>query len=334
VSLFVTGGTGFLGGALLSRLLAHGARGVRCLARPASPTAHLDRLAGAHPDAGLEIVRGRLDSVDAAAAAMGEADVVLHLAAAAAGAPADLFLNTVVASRNLLEAMVRRPRPPRIVLVSSFGVYGVAGLPRGALVDESTPLEPCPERRDPYSQTKLRQERLFWEYRDRHDLALTVLRPGVIYGPGGTPLSNRIGLEVFGVFLMLGGRNLLPLTYVDNCAEAIVIACERPEAAGQVYNVVDDDLPTCAEYLAAYREKVRPLRCLPLPYTVTRGLSWACECYSERSQGQLPAFFTRYRTATSWGGNRFSNTKLKRLGWRPLVSTSDGMQRTFASLKA
>jgi nucleoside-diphosphate-sugar epimerase len=321
-----------LGGAFVSRLLASGARDVRCLARSASSTARLEQLARQYPGA-LEVVSGSLDTVDAACAALGDSDLVYHLAAAPSGAPADLFLNTVVSSKNLLVALSRLAKAPRIVLVSSFAVYGVATLPRGALVDEGTPLEAHPERRDLYSQAKLRQERLFWDYAERQRLNLTVLRPGVIYGPGGTPLSGRIGLEMFGVFLSLGNRNLLPLTYVDNCADAIVTAGQVTESAGRVYNVVDDDLPTCAQYLRAYQQDVRRLRTLPVPYPMTRALSWAIERYSRISQGQLPAFFTPYRTATSWGGNRFSNDRLKSLGWRPLVSTAEGMRRTFASFR-
>jgi len=63
---------------------------------------------------------------------------------------ADLFLDSVVASRNLLDAVADR-KPMRIVLVSSFGVYGVAGLGRGTRVNEQTMLEPHPEWRDHYS---------------------------------------------------------------------------------------------------------------------------------------------------------------------------------------
>jgi nucleoside-diphosphate-sugar epimerase len=51
------------------------------------------------------------------------------------------------------------------------------------------------------------------------------------------------------------------------------------------------------------------------------------------SKGQLPAVFTRYKSATTWGGNRFDNTKLRGLGWRPIVSTPDGLDRAFQDLK-
>jgi nucleoside-diphosphate-sugar epimerase len=216
------------------------------------------------------------------------------------------------------------------VLVSSFGVYGVANLPRGHVLDEATPMEAQPARRDLYSQAKLRQEKLFREYQTRHGFPLVVLRPGVIYGPRGSRISARVGLDLMGFFLYLGGDNLLPLTYVDNCAEAIAVAGQSAAAEGQTYNVVDDDLPTCRRYLARYRAEVKPLRVIPIPYPVMRAISAGVLRYHAFSKGQLPAIFTPYKTATSWGGNRFDNAKLKGLGWRPLVSTEEGIARTFA----
>ena len=73
--------------------------------------------------------------MESATAAVAGCDVVYHCAAALSGAPADMFLNTVVTTRNLLDAMVKSKapstgKPPRLVHISSFGVYGVASCPR------------------------------------------------------------------------------------------------------------------------------------------------------------------------------------------------------------
>jgi hypothetical protein len=74
------------------------------------------------------------------------------------------------------------------------------------------------------------------------------------------------------------------------------------------------------------------MRSVRLPYFLTGFLAARLEGYHRRSQGQLPAIITRYKAAAAWGGNTFSNAKLRGLGWRPLVSTQDGMMRTFEYL--
>jgi 2-alkyl-3-oxoalkanoate reductase len=221
-----------------------------------------------------------------------------------------------------------------VVLVSSLGVYGTADLPRSAVINESTPLETHPEWRDSYSHAKLRQELLVREYQQKNGFELIVLRPGVIYGIGGGGLSTRIGLNLFGIFLHLGHSNLLPLSYVQNCAEALVIAAGKDEAAGQTYNVYDDDLPTCRQYLREYKRHVEGLRSVPLPYSCVALLSKVVERYHSYSKGQLPAAFTTYTTAILWKGRRFDNSKLKALGWKQLVPTAEGMRLTFEYLRS
>lgn len=333
MKILVTGAAGFLGNVLVERLLSHGERDLRLFIRPGPKRAKLEALAARFPGASLEFVTGNLVSAADCVKAVEGVDLVYHLAAGMSGAAAELFLHTVVASKYLLDAIVASKHPPKTVLVSSFSVYGVAALGRGARVDESVPLEPNPVLRDLYAQAKLRQEKLFWEYRDKFGLPLVVVRPGVIYGPGTKPFSNRVGLNLFGLFLHLGGNNVLPLTYVDNCAEAIIAAGTSPQSVGEAYNVVDDDLPTCSQYLRAYRRQVGGLRVVRLPYFATMLLSRAVERYHHWSQGQLPAIFTPYKTASMWAGNRFTNARLKSLGWRPPVSTAEGMRRMFDSVK-
>jgi nucleoside-diphosphate-sugar epimerase len=332
--ILVTGASGFLGPHVVERLLARGAASVRCFLRPGSDRGRVEALATRFPDAYVEPFVGSLSTEKGAAQAIEGVSTVYHLAAALGGAAADMFLSTVVASKNLLEAVAHAGRPIKVVLVSSFGVYGVGDLPRGSLVDENTQLEPHPERRDLYSQTKLRQEKLFWEYHKKHGIPLVVLRPGVIYGPRGSALSARVGLDLAGVFLSLGGKNVLPLSYVENCADAIVLAGSDGGAVGQVYNVHDDDLPTCDGYLAAYEKRVKKLRRVRVPYAAMQGLSSLVQRYHAYSKGQLPAVFTPYKTATTWKGNRFDNRKLKSLGWKQLVPTDEGMRRTFEHLRA
>jgi len=337
VKVLVTGAGGFLGTHVVERLLAHGYTDIRCFLRDRGKAEQLTALAGQHPGAQLEFCSGNLRSAADCAEAVEGVSLVLHLAAGLKGAPAEMFADSVVVSRNLLEALEARPGVPmnetRIVLISSFGVYGVVPLGRGARIDEATPLEDHPERRDVYSHSKLRQEQLFWEYQNKDGFELVVLRPGVIYGPGGGAFSGRVGLQIGPVFFHLGGGNRLPLSYVVNCAEAIVLAAGHPDAAGQVYNVHDDDIPTASRYLREYKKHVKRIRSVRLPYFATRILARYLEGYHRRSEGQLPAIITRYKAAAMWGGNRFSNAKLHALGWRQIVSTPDAMAQTFDYLR-
>ncbi len=337
MKVLVTGAGGFLGARVVERLLVHGYTDIRCFLRDRGKAEKLTALAESYPGARLELCFGNLRSKTDCARAVADVMLVVHLAAGLKGAPAELFADSVVVSRNLLEALEARPDTPitetRVVLVSSFGVYGVANLGRGARVDENTPLEEHPELRDAYSHSKLRQEQLFREEQGKAGYELVVLRPGVVYGPGGGAFSNRVGLQIGSVFFHLGGSNPLPLTFVANCAEAIVVAAGHPEAAGQAYNVHDDELPTASRYLREYKRRVKRIRSIRLPYVATQLLARALEAYRRRSLGQLPGILTPYKVASAWGGNRFSNAKLHALGWRPLVATPDALAETFEHLR-
>jgi len=331
--VLVTGANGFLGVAVVERLIAHGWRGIRLLVRAGSNRKRLDALLAKHPDADVQVVAGSLASKDDAAKVIEGVPLILHLAAGLSGPPAELFLNTVVSSKNLLDAIVAAEHHPRVLLISSFGVYGVAKSPRGHLLDESMPLEEHPEQRDHYSHAKLRQEQVFADYRKKHGLEYCVLRPGVIYGPGGGAFSSRVGIGLPGIFLFLGGKNLLPLSYVDNCAEAICVAAKKARFDGDAYNVHDDELISADDYLKRYVKEIGPLRTFRSPFPMTMLLSRAVEWYHRHSKGQLPAIFTPYKTKTMWGGNAFSNAKLRALGFAPIISTEEGLRRTFEYLR-
>jgi nucleoside-diphosphate-sugar epimerase len=328
--IVVTGATGFLGREVVRLLARDGGERIRCLVRPGTPAERLAALAGLAP--GIELVPVRLDDGRRLAEALADARVVLHLAAGKKGPPAVLVANTVVASEHVFRAAVEA-RVGRLVLVSSFSAMEVAALRRNAVVDERVALEPHPERRDAYAFAKQRQERLAWRYAREHGLPLVVVRPGSIFGPGQELLGSRIGLEAFGVFLHLGGRSLVPLTYVENCAGAVVRAGLAPGVEGEAFCVVDDDLPTSASLLRRYRREVRRLRVVPLPYPVLRQAARLNAWYCARTAGHLPAVFTPYKVDSLWRPQRYSNAKAKALlGWRPAVGMAEALDRTFGAL--
>jgi len=165
------------------------------------------------------------------------------------------------------------------------------------------------------------------EFGRTRGLGYVILRPGTVFGPGKGDLTGRIGVDTFGVFLHVGGSNALPLTYVDNCAEAVVLAGLTPGIDGEAFNVVDDDVLTSAQFLRAYRRRVKHFGSIRVPYFIASGLCRMWEAYSRRSQGQLPPAFNRRRCSAEWKGNRFTNRKLReRVGWTPKVALPRAME--------
>jgi nucleoside-diphosphate-sugar epimerase len=123
-------------------------------------------------------------------------------------------------------------------------------------------------------------------------------------------------MDTFGIFIRIGGRGRLPLTYVDNCADAIVLAGLIKGIDGEVFNVVDDDVPKSRRFLREYKKQVRPFRSIWIPYQLAYAFCYLWERYAARPNGQLPAVFNRRMCSFAWKGHRYSNRKLKeRLGW-------------------
>ena len=119
----------------------------------------------------------------------------------------------------------------------------------------------------------------------------------------------------------------MPLTFVDNCAEAIVLAGLKPGVDGEVFNVVDDELLSSRQFFEAYKKSVKPFFSVTVPYFLAYAMSFLWEKYSKWSKGQLPRAFNRRRCAAEWKGNRYSNQKLKdRLGWTPRISMDQAME--------
>jgi nucleoside-diphosphate-sugar epimerase len=161
-----------------------------------------------------------------------------------------------------------------------------------------------------------------------------LLRPGVVYGPGKNALTGRVGIDTFGFFLHLGGSNAIPLTYVKNCADAIVLAGIRPGIDGEAFNIVDDDLPSSRKLLRLYKKNVRPFKSVYLPKPASYLLCLLWEKYAQWSGGQLPPQFSRWSWHVYWKSSTYSNAKLKeRVGWKPRVPTEQGLKNYFAACK-
>ncbi len=329
--LLVTGAGGFIGAAVVKSLLGLGFENLRCFVRPSSELTRLKEDLARYPNANLEILTGNLLRPPDCEAAVRDVQVIFHLVTGRGKSFPACFQNSVVATRNLIEAALDTGSLVRFVNVSSFAVYSNLKLRRGALLDETCGLEDnLEERHDAYVYAKLKQDELVEEYHRKYQLKHVTVRPPFVIGPGKRGIPGAVGIDTFGVFFHLGGGNRLPLTYVDNCADAIALAGLVPGVEGQVFNVVDDDLPTSRSFLRQYKKNVRRLRSVPIPYRVFYLLCCLWERYSRYSEGQLPPVFNRRDCSFCWKGHRYSNGKLKKLlGWKPQVSMDEALQRYF-----
>lgn len=328
-SVLVTGANGFIGSHVVCNLIGRGFRNIKCFVRPSGNMSRLGKLLESHKDISVEIIKGNLLSRKDCEVATDGVSVVYHLAAGIEKTFPGSYMNSVLTTRNLLDAGVENKYLKRFVNVSSFAVYSNFRVPSGGLLDESCQLESrFMERYEAYSFGKAKQDEIVEEYGRKYGIPYVIVRPGAVFGPGNRGLTGRVGIDTFGIFLHLGGSNRIPLTFVDNCADAIVLAGLVEGVDGEIFNIVDDDLPTSRAFLRTYKKNVRSFRSVYIPYPLFYGFCCVWEKYSRWSEGQLPPAFNRRRCAAYWKRNRYSNEKLKRmLGWMPNVPFDEAVRR-------
>jgi nucleoside-diphosphate-sugar epimerase len=327
-TVLVTGATGFIGPAVVASLLRHGFGRIRAFVRHSSDLSRLQALAKSHTGAEIEMCRGNLLSKADCERAVEGVAVVYHLATISDKSFANAFMNSVVTTRNLTDACRVNSKFRRFVNVSSFAVY--PNRSRGGFLDETSEVDGEPHKSgDAYCFAKVKQDEFVIEDGKR-GLPYVIVRPGSVFGPGKKSITGRVGIDTFGIFLHMGGGNKIPFTYVDNCADAIVLAGIRPGVEGEIFNVVDDDLPSSRKFLRLYKKHIQNFRSLYVPQPMSFLFCLAWERYAAWSEGQLPNAFNRRRWHAEWKSTRYSNAKLKaKLGWRPRVPMDEALNRFF-----
>ncbi|MEM8641770.1 MAG: NAD(P)-dependent oxidoreductase [Cyanobacteria bacterium P01_G01_bin.54] len=325
MKLLITGASGYIGRYVVAAALRRGHQ-VKALVRPSSDVSQLSW--SAHP----QVEQVRLDLLQAAGLtrALQDVDAVIHLVALLGGDAEMQIRDTTETTTQLLTAM-SEAQVNRLVGISSFSVYEYLRKPEDSLLDERSKLVVKPTERDGYTQAKLLQEEQFHRYGELNKGQVTVLRPGMVYGRENL-WHALLGAQMGGIFLRIGDRAPLPLTYVENCAEVTVLAAESEAAIGQTLNVVDDDLPTQGEYIRTLQHLTPTPNLKYIAWPLMRrlaGLAWWLNQTLLRGRVKLPGILVPAKLHARFKPLRYSNEQVKQtLGWQPRYALAEALDRS------
>ena len=312
----VTGGTGFVGSHLVSRLVKKG-QSVRVLVRKNSNVDYLKKL-------DVEIHVGDVTDKKSVKAAVKGIDLVYHIAALFRQArfPDRVFWQVnVEGTQNMLEASYEEG-VKRFVHCSTVGVLGHIANP---LADETFPYNPG----DVYQKSKCEGEKIALKFSQDKKFPVIVARPTAVYGPGDMRLLRLFKYVSSGRIIILGnGKPFYHLVYVEDLVTGFELCAQKENALGKVYILggeeyltLNDLMDLIAEVLGVSLSKIH------LPVFPFRALSVLCEkvCVPLRIEPPLHRrrvdFFTKSRA--------FDISKAKKeLGYKPEFDLGTGLRLT------
>jgi nucleoside-diphosphate-sugar epimerase len=302
----VTGATGFIGRALVRRLLGSGLS-VRALVESS-------KYAGPLKAMPIEVASADLENRDSVEQALNNTDVLYHTAEAS--------LN---GTQNVFEACIRKS-VPHVVYLSSIAVYGLTR--QGELIDEKTPYDRHSHERDSDTRSKIEADQYAAAIGSKTKLAVTILRPGTVYGPGKPLPVAPLGFRTArGTNVVIGKREQhFPLTYVENLAHAMATV-----SVGQglrKFIVIDDENLRLGQY-HRIREEVERTRTLFLP-------GWPLLLAAIGFEALMWAIPAGFGAGNKWRriqlrlqDRRFDTRRIREdAGWPPRVSLNGAIRHT------
>jgi len=315
----VTGGTGFIGGALVRRLLAEGHE-VRVLARP-SPRA--DALAAQ----GVEVIRGHLSDRDAVAHAVDGSQVVYHTAAEVRRprSRSEYMQANLEGTQNVFEACIVKG-VPHVVHLSSIAVYGP--MPEGYTITEDTGVDS--EDRNSYAKSKTQADAYAVAIGTRTELAVTIFRPGVVYGPGQALPVALLGFRSGDTNVVFGKRGQrFPIVYIENLVDALCLVGSRVGGGLKRYIVLDDDDLTLRRYHAELAQ-VAAMRTLFFPAWIVLSTAIAVDVLMWIVPWGFGFPQWRREVMRAMQDRHYSTRRIREeLGWSPRVGLREAIEQTL-----
>jgi nucleoside-diphosphate-sugar epimerase len=313
--IFVTGASGFVGGAATRRLVADGHE-VRAMSRSEAS----DQVIGA---LGAEPVRCDLENI--AASHVGNAEAVVHCAAyVEQWGPADAWRRlNVDGTRNVLAA-ARCAGARRFIHISTESVLWRGQHLRG--VDETYPR--APDSPYPYAATKAQAEELV-EDASSPEFTTITLRPRFVWGPGDTtlmPVLEQMARQ--GKFMWIdGGRARTSTTHIDNLVQAIVLSLTRGRS-GEAYFVLDDGVRTMREMLSGMAAaRGVDLADRSAPAWIADAIGATCEILWRTLPLRGAPPLTRFSAMIMSREAVLKDDKARaELGYGPVISVEEGMR--------
>lgn len=314
--IFVTGGSGFVGGAAIARLVAEG-HSIGAMSRSERSDVKLSAL-GASP------VRCDLDTL--AAEHIGEAECVIHCAAfvEAWGPPDAWYRGNVLGTANVLKA-AEQAGAARFIHIGTE-----AAIVHGQDVDhadETVPL--APHSLFPYCATKAMAERLVLDA-NRDGFTTIVLRPRMIWGPGDQTIAPELRkMAEAGSFAWIdGGKAVTSTTHIDNLVEAIVLALKKGRG-GEAYFVLDDGDRPMREVLGGIAASLGfTLPDRNAPSALLMPVAGACERIWRLFNLKSAPPITRHAVMVMARRCTLVDAKARdELGYRPVIGFEEGLEK-------
>lgn len=326
-TVLVLGGTGFLGRALVQRLLRDGVA-LRVLVRDLSGQSQsLAR-------AGVELVQGDLCDSASVEAALDGVQHVYHLARGSGPSWSDYLRFDVEPTRRLADLCCTRGIA--LYYTSSIAIYD--GGRQGERITEATPPSPASMRLNVYARAKAANEQLLADMQRHRGLKVVVFRPGIVIGIGGDPRHPGVGAwphpsscRPWG-----GGRHHLPFVLVDDCADAMARVLQLPTMAGKSFNLVGDaglsghDYLDALEHLAGVKIRRQPFPAWQL--FAQSVVKWGVRVLTGQAEHPLPSY--RYCDGLSCRATYVAEQAKQSLGWRPTDDPAALIERGLAAALA